>query len=285
MGRKVIIGFYGSFWMFFWYDYFMVAKKKTKKKSAPSFETKILDDFLRAMWSDEFAYAMEYYREKFGLPEHGFHDKSVAVKQFSGKKASDLYTSLTPILRILKLPENFRVPLFNVIVFNGREGIPSRNFDISTSPKFAFKNQAGEILKYSQKISLVTFRALDIEEQELALKELKDSWKKYFPPYLNKRTNLRDKDITKKIFLKLEMEKRGKFVIEEEDPYIKKLRKDYGETHPQYKKAVKGNPRMLAKYGRRTSKDVAKKLSGTPKKSGALRTALSRINKKEKGES
>ena len=57
------------------------------KKKEPSFKIKITDDFLRAMWSDDFVYARDFLREKFDIPEFGFPDESFAHKHFPREKA------------------------------------------------------------------------------------------------------------------------------------------------------------------------------------------------------
>lgn len=248
------------------------------KKKEPSFQVKICDDFLRAMWSDEFVWAREHFRKKFELPEYGFHQKDDAHKHFPKEKAEGLYLALTPLLKILKLSENFREALFNDIVFNGREGLPTKNFKVLTRPNAVFEKKTGEILRHPHEVILVTFKSLDGEEQRLAIKELQSAWRKYFPSYLTKRTNLRNKDIATKYLVKAEMEKRRK-PSKEEGFYLKELARSYGRDSFLYKNEKKKKSAFEKKEGYSTG-DVAKKLTGTKKKAGAIRVAHSRLKKK-----
>lgn len=253
-------------------------KKKDSKNETYRFVIKNEEELLRVLKSEKIGHLKQYFRQKWGVPKEGYLDEKIAAQHLTREEAFAMFEELQWVLDDCRLPANFKKPLYKNIIFN-ETWVPPQNFFIDVSNEFKRDPVSGEILQYPKTISLVTFKALSIEEQQLAIKKLKDFWKKYFPPHLSKRTRLHSVDPREKYLLVDEMERRSMKDVFKESSYLEKIRKDYGEN--VYKNTKKLNPgETTLEKERRTSKDVAKKIYGTKKKAGAARTAYSRLKKK-----
>lgn len=248
------------------------------KEKVPSFRIKNEEELLLFLHSEKFKFFKEYFRARYALPEDGFPNEKTAAQYLTKEEAFAIFEAMDGALAKCRLPVHYKKALYKNIVFN-EVWVPPRNFIIRVSPPVKVDRDTGKILKYAKEIDLVTFKALDTEEQKLAIKQLKSFWKKYFPPHLTKRTNLRDRDIKKKHLLIEKMEKRKMKETVEEDSYLALVRKQSGES--VYRDTKRKNPGMTHRKGdKSTSKNVAEELLGTKKKAGVARTAYSRLKKK-----
>ncbi|MCX6793440.1 MAG: hypothetical protein NTY12_05505 [Candidatus Falkowbacteria bacterium] len=159
------------------------------------------------------------------------------------------------------------------------------NYDIVNSP-IALIDKNGKVVKYSEKVSLVTYARLSVKEEKEALKLLKYFQKEYLNPDYTKQVR-RSRNIKRDIAIEKEMSTRIPSHKEEKTyGYLSLVKKEMEKgviTPEKFKEIKKNNLRDLeiVDVGK-TSADVADSLLGDSGSAGNARQINSRIKKKKK---
>ena len=200
------------------------------------------------------------------LIEQNLINKEVPINKFN--------QSIKNLIKKYNLPYIFLNAIKSYIYHNKISTIfpPCTNFSLCLDPE-ARKGSARwvEIRIYSQ-----------LTEREIrnAINDLRGFQKHYLPPLLTKDTR-KHHGIDKAIAIEKEMKRRIKKTYQRPNRYLEEVKKQYGEK--EFERVKRLNPQLIEKeIIKYTSKEIAKKIFGTPKKEALVRQIYSRLRKERK---
>lgn len=179
--------------------------------------------------------------------------------------------SIKDLLKKYNLPYNFLDAIKMYIYHNKITSIflPGTNFSLSLDPE-GRKGMA-------KWIEIRTYARLTEKEIRDAVNSLRELQKHYLPSALTKDIR-KHQDIDKAIDIEKEMKQRIRKTYQKPDWYLEQVKKRYGKE--EFERTKKLNPqRMEKEIIKYTSKEIAKKFFGDPRKENLVRQIHSRLQK------
>ncbi len=176
------------------------------------------------------------------------------------------------------LPYNF-LDAIKMYVYHNKIAsvfLPSTNFSLSFDPE----GRKGK----TRWIEIKTYALVTEKEIRSAVKSLRNLQKLYFSPNLTQNVRVH-KNID--VAIAIEKEKKNidrKREKEKASSYLEKVRKQYGEK--MYRKTIRERQtegiKLIKRINKNTSREIAKKIFGTPEKENLVRQIYSRLQKERK---